>query len=118
MQWFGNKPFSRACKETEQVRVPVGESCFHCTEPIEDHDFGYVVPLVSREYDSLTPAQATYHYACFLRQTIGSLGHVLGRCTCSNSTGEGLGDPEGMTPRQAAEAAVKAWERKQRLLHE
>lgn len=47
------------------------------------------------------------HGECFLRAFIvGPVAHVLGQCACYG--GHQQGDPEGMTKREAAVAAVEA----------
>lgn len=48
------------------------------------------------------------HRVCALRQVIGSVAHVDGVCGCY-VVGAREGDPEGLTRRAAAEAAVQAW---------
>lgn len=111
MYWFGKKSFSRACEESRQVPIPVGKPCLHCEEPITIDDFGYITPVVEESGVRLVP----YHYACFLRGTIGSLAHQEHRCSCYVS-GSDEGDPPGMTKRQAAEAAVHFWETRQKMM--
>jgi hypothetical protein len=49
------------------------------------------------------------HRNCFLRGVIGSVAHVLRKCRCF-VLGSKLGDPEGMTRRQAGDAADQVWE--------
>ena len=43
------------------------------------------------------------HWECAARMVVGSVGHQMGRCSCN---GGDAGDPEGMTKRQAAQAAL------------
>ena len=43
-----------------------------------------------------------YHYACALRASIGSIGHILGTCSCYVKDGTHEDDPPGLTKRQAA----------------
>lgn len=43
-----------------------------------------------------------YHYACALRASLGSIGHVQGTCTCYVKDGTHEDDPPGLTKRQAA----------------
>ena len=47
-----------------------------------------------------------WHQPCFFRSVIGSVGHLLGRCSCFGGDVE---DPDGMTKRQAARAAYETW---------
>jgi len=60
-----------------------------------------------------TEARHTYangpaaHRACALRQVIGSVAHLERRCSCY-VPGATEGDPDGLTRREAAEAAVQA----------
>lgn len=88
---------------------PVGERCLHCEEPIAATDTGFMVPYLdvpgasdARNYDK------PFHFECFLRGIVGSVGHQLKQCSCYGGTRE---DPEGYTKRQAAVAAVEAWAR-------
>lgn len=43
-----------------------------------------------------------FHYACALRASIGSIGHVQGTCSCYVKDGTAEDDPPGLTKRQAA----------------
>jgi hypothetical protein len=74
--------------------------CAHCTEAI----------LESEERMQFNNGQVWMHRNCGLRGILGSLAHVQGRCSCYVA-GSTAGDPEGMTPRQAADAAVEEWKR-------
>lgn len=91
-QGFFGAPSIR--KEWErQIPPPVGEHCIFCREPIVATDSGTV-----------NMAGQVSHYACQLRQVVGSVGHQLHLCSCYGGTQE---DPEGMSHRQAAELAMK-----------
>jgi len=54
------------------------------------------------------------HKECAIRTAVGSAAHVQGRCGCY-VPGSVEGDPPGMTRRQAARAAVEAYDREQRM---
>ena len=43
-----------------------------------------------------------YHFACALRATLGSIGHVQEKCGCYVKEGPTEDDPPGLTKRQAA----------------
>lgn len=75
--------------------------CRRCGEPITAAD---------RKSPARLDGNAM-HYECGLRMVIGSVGHLLGKCHCYGGTME---DPEGMTRRQAAQAACELWERTNR----
>jgi hypothetical protein len=47
------------------------------------------------------------HRECLVRMVVGSVGHQLRRCSCF---GGGEEDPPGMTPREAARAALELFE--------
>jgi len=79
-----------------------GARCFHCGEVFTPKDDGMQYP--DGDYA---------HSNCHLRQVLGSVAHIEGRCPCY-VPGSVEGDPEGMTPRQAADAAIAAWEKKQK----
>jgi len=71
--------------------------CVWCGEPLS--------PLEPRYTFANGPVA---HRACALRQVVGSVAHLEGRCGCV-VPGSPAGDPPGLTRRQAAEAAVVAW---------
>jgi len=78
--------------------------CFHCQEPVAPDD-----PV--HRY----PDGDLAHKNCFMRTIIGSVAHIERRCGCY-ILDSGETDPEGLTVRQAADAAVAAWEHQQKLL--
>lgn len=80
--------------------TPVGEPCLHCGEPVEDGDSGLITQVVS-ETSCEIRAQ---HRECFLRQLVGSVGHLEGKCSCYGGDQE---DPPGISLRQAAIQAVR-----------
>lgn len=73
-----------------RVAVPVGALCW-CGEPIEAEDAGYVA------------GSMVAHLDCRQAQLVGSVGHQLRLCACFGGT---LEDPPGLSPRDAARAAV------------
>jgi hypothetical protein len=77
------------------------QTCFHCGEAI--------LPSENRIECANGPLA---HGNCFLRCVIGSVAHLLRKCRCF-VPGSILVDPEGMTRRQAAEAAVIVWRAQQ-----
>lgn len=93
MNWFGESWDAPINDPTEHVETPVGIECGHCEERIVAGDRGvyvngYASPL---------------HFECFMRGIVGSVGHQRGTCPCHGGTD---GDPDGMTVRQAARAAL------------
>jgi hypothetical protein len=112
MKWFGRAygaPYESDC---EHVPVPVGEPCMFCGEALQDGDTGMLVRYIDTDV-SMTPSWRPYHYACHMRQIVGGLNHQLARCTCCGGTEPP--DPDDMTRREAAEAAVKHWQRHRRV---
>ncbi len=64
-------------------------------------------PLLPSEI--IDPAAPKFmHHECVLRAVIGSVAHIEGRCSCY-TTGSEEGDPPGMSKRDAARAAVLAY---------
>lgn len=99
MTWFGaswGAPINEIC---EHQQTPVGEVCTWCLDPIEPWAAGVVMTHWSAEEMSRQPK----HLECFIRDTIGSVGHQLGLCHCNGGTME---DPPGMTLREGAVAAI------------
>jgi hypothetical protein len=74
--------------------------CAHCNEPILDGE----------ERMPFSGGAIWMHRNCGMRGIIGSVAHLQGRCSCF-VPGSTAGDPEAMTLRQAADAAVTEWKR-------
>jgi hypothetical protein len=53
------------------------------------------------------------HWVCAMRQVIGSVAHLERRCHCYVA-GATAQDPDGLSRRDAAEAAVAVWMREHR----
>lgn len=91
--------------ELETCPTPVGTPCAHCEEPIAPGDVGFMMWHFSLEGGGYRP----WHVPCHLRIFIGSADcqtrgpHAQGSC---------IDVPEGMTKRQAAEAAVRVYEQR------
>lgn len=113
MRWFGlGPPFSYACIDTPHAATPTDASCAWCEEPIASSDYGYLIPHVDGVHNPDAPTseidvrELAYHGECWQRQLIGSVGHIEQRCSCYGGTEE---DPPGLSKRDAATAAVKAF---------
>lgn len=111
--WFG-EPWGAggpavACSDpTDRVETPVGAECLWCGEPIEADSSGVIMPYV----DAGTNVHRTaMHVECYLRQGLGGLNHIEGRCLCCGGNEDP--DPPGLTMREAAVAAVAAFERRE-----
>lgn len=105
MQWFGKAygaPYERDCP---RVETPVGVPCAWCDEVIVEGDDGVTVPHVERL--DRASVERPYHYACHLRGIVGGVNHQLGVCVCCGGTLPP--DPPEITRREAAEAAVWAF---------
>lgn len=98
IRWFGLVPFAQICQDAERIPCPVGETCMWCKEAIELGVDGFALDGV--------PLQVM-HMECHFRMIMGSVGHHLKLCSCYGGNDE---DPEGMTTRQAAVAALQAWQ--------
>jgi hypothetical protein len=94
MRYFGRNLGAPIYREAEQVDAPVGVPCFRCEERIEYGDEGFI-----------DVGGSVSHRACFLRGILGSVAHVLGRCTCCKP-GSTYHDPPFLSRRQSAELAV------------
>jgi len=73
--------------------------CEHCGEEV----------LASQRSSSFI--NQWVHHECGFRMIIGSVAHVEGRCSCY-MPGSCETDPPGLTPRQAAQAALDAWHKR------
>lgn len=88
------------------VSMPQDASCVWCDEAITSGDTGFVLD----HYRDDKIEDAVYHRDCLLRTIFGSVGHIEGQCSCH---GGNMEDPPTMTKREAASAAVEAFQRKQ-----
>jgi hypothetical protein len=106
MKYFGAPNFGDPSLQP-RTAVPAGLYCCWCGELIQVTDSG-VVMLKGAEI--ATPTQVVpatempYHEACYVRATVGSVGHQRRLCSCF---GGHLEDPPGLTIRQASEAALE-----------
>jgi hypothetical protein len=100
------KVFGFKHPDLERIDLPVNTNCFHCEEPIRQGEPGFSMMHVG----NLSASRVYEHRACFLRGIFGSVAHIEHRCSCF-VPGSECGDPGGLTRRQAAEAAVRAYER-------
>lgn len=86
------------------MRVPE-PPCIYCDEPVRINEDAEVVN---------TPEGPKYaHPECNFRAIMGSVSHIERRCGCY-VPGATETDPEGMTRREAAKAAVAAYYSKKR----
>lgn len=91
-----------------RVDTPVGEKCGRCDELIQLGDKGQIIPHLGKVVKSVP-----HHRECFLRSIVGSVGHIEKTCSCYG--GDDCGDPPDMTVREAAQAALVAYERKENV---
>lgn len=80
-------------------RAEVDKVCHRCKETIPAGTLFEYTPCVGCE----GVTEAAYHYECFARGIIGSVGHLKKQCTCYGGT---MDDPPEMTKREAAQAAL------------
>lgn len=101
MKAFGPKVWSAPVTDDldEPVTTPHGAVCAYCNEAVKGDDDGFLIP----HYTGGTPLERPVHTECWLRQVMGSIGHLTGKCSCMGGTEE---DPEGATKHEAA-LAVK-----------
>lgn len=103
MQRFGRIWDNLAAKEDfAEIETPIGELCTRCGEPIGAGDSGVTMMTFD---DKLSGSELPQHHACFLRNFVGGVNHLLGTCICCGGTDDP--DPPGLTTRQAAEAAAR-----------
>lgn len=103
------------CNMTEQgqhISTPVDSVCFWCEEVFVEGEQGTAIPagFVEESVDNVVPL-VYYHKNCFLRSVLGSVGHQRKQCSCFGGT---LEDPQGLSLREAANAAVREYEEEAR----
>lgn len=108
MKWFGPPGGAAFEQDCPHVSAPADGTCAWCGEAVDEQAGGVLLPLVTEE----GPRELAYHHDCHLRQVIGGLNHVLGRCLCCGGAEEP--DPKWLSLRQSATEAVAAWQRKHR----
>jgi hypothetical protein len=95
-----------------QVPTPIESECTWCKEGFVEGDAGMATPLgFIDETDSHPVTFVYYHKNCFLRSIVGSVGHQRKQCSCFGGT---LEDPQELSLRQAADAAVREFEEARR----
>lgn len=94
--YFGRRYDAPAYDDSDQVETPVGATCVWCDEAIADDDDGW-----------LNGVDQASHRECWLRAVIGGANHITGRCSCCG--GDQDPDPPGLSRREAARAAVRAF---------
>ena len=97
MNWFGESWRAPACDPADQVETPIGVQCAHCEEKIAAGDRGVF----------LNGDPKPFHFECFIRGVIGSVGHQKRACPCYGGCED---DPPGATRREAARAAMEYFE--------
>jgi hypothetical protein len=95
-----------------QPRRGLGLLCHRCGEPFAPSEYGFIMPCV--EADGAVACIAR-HRECDLRMIIGSVGHLLGKCSCYGGDQE---DPPELSVRDAARAAVAIWEARRAQNHD
>jgi hypothetical protein len=106
MKYFGNPEGFHPWKgHLKQVATPVGITCGWCREKIKENDSGFV--MKTRNF------QFVMHEACLAREHLGSISRQKKRLADVREElkfpVEPDRDPEGMTSREAAEAALTFW---------
>jgi hypothetical protein len=109
MRWFGQPYRAPVYRDVERMVTPVGATCLHCGEVFVAGDDGFELPYLSPD-----GPLAYFHRDCHLRTVLGSVAHIQKLCSCF-VPGASDGDPEGMTKREAARAAVLEYERLERV---
>lgn len=105
-KYFGNPERFHPWKGVlKQIETPVGKTCDWCRKKIKEDDSGFVNNNPNLRY--------VFHEACFARTHLGSIARQKKRLA---EVKEELKfpvqpdrDPEGMTRREAAEAALTFW---------
>jgi hypothetical protein len=78
--------------------------CDWCGEELE-RGSTYIVPCIGNPEKKYL----RFHHECHMRQFTSSVAHIEGRCSCYNK-GCTETDPPEMTRREAARAALAAWD--------
>jgi hypothetical protein len=82
--------------------------CGYCKEPLEENP-------PPQDFIGMGDEPEDMHRECFMRSVLGSLGHMMGFCSCVLGRGKGIEDPPRMTRREAAKAAYVYWNKSAEL---
>ena len=109
MTMYFGKSWCAMTDEGHNIPTPTESKCCGCNEGFVEGDAGMAIPTGFIEGAEPPPsALAYYHKNCFLRTIFGSVGHQRKQCSCFGGT---LEDPQGLTPREAADAAVREYKK-------
>ncbi len=105
-KYFGNPERFHPWKGVlKQIETPVGKACDWCREKIKENDSGFVRNNPHFHYVMHEACSAHMHLGSIARQK-KRLGDVREKLTFPVEPDR---DPEGMTIREAAEAALTFW---------
>lgn len=96
--YFGRKWDAPAFDDAREIMAPVGQACLFCEEKIEADDNGTMTNYVGPLGASAQPV----HLECWLRQALGDVPHLEGRCLCSGGS-----DHDDRPYREASKAALE-----------
>lgn len=107
--WFGETWHAPCCQPDLHVTTPVGELCIWCGEPIAEGDRG----LTCRAAIPDRPPVVPQHVECSQRSVLGGALCHEGTCShCGDGSAGAISDDPSLTRREAAIAALAAFERK------
>jgi len=109
---FFGESWCNLTEHGQQISTPIGSECCWCKEGFIEGEQGTALPTVfiQEPVDEIVPL-VYYHKNCFLRSVLGSVGHQRKQCSCYGGT---LEDPQGLSLREAANAAVREYEEEAR----
>jgi hypothetical protein len=86
VRYFGAYWDVPALEAAVKVPTPVGVPCLYCEEAIRDGQRGYLRGAFTPNGPQMLPA----HRECDFRAVMGSIGHLLRRCSCFGGDFEDL----------------------------
>lgn len=95
--------YDEAVEDGAVAETPIGQPCNWCQEPIVEGDSGIMLTA----WDVSGKAKRVpLHKECELRSVLGSLGHMMRKCSCYVTDKRlAVDDPPHLTRREAAKAA-------------
>ncbi len=113
-RWFGEPWPSEAFRapvcadDADRVPVPVSGVCLFCEELVDEDDQGTMMPFTTAE-DFVNRRGITgfhpLHVECLIRQTLGPVAYLEGRCTHAGGTEDCI--IESQSKRQDAQATYR-----------
>lgn len=108
--WFGAESWCPATDVGTRQETPVGRRCYHCDEPIDEGDCGYLRFGFGRQ------GSIPIHRECDFRMVMGGVECMRRQRAGTHIVGDHDPDPPDLSKRAAAQAAWAFWNEHHELI--